>query len=68
MPTVCGDGRMLAQIIAEQRSIPEAKAEEIVKNMRAANQYQVSFFPPFILVTAFAALTHRAGGCLVMKS
>lgn len=47
---VCGDAAnmarevnsVLGQIIAEQRGIPEAKAEEIVKNMRAANQYQVS--------------------------
>ncbi|KAI0014434.1 NADPH-cytochrome P450 reductase [Xylariaceae sp. FL0662B] len=45
---VCGDAAnmarevntMLAQILAEQRGISEAKAEEIVKNMRAANQYQ----------------------------
>jgi hypothetical protein len=28
--------------MAEQRGIPEAKAEEIVKSMRSANQYQVS--------------------------
>ena len=32
---------VLAQILSEQRGISEAKAEEIVKNMRAANQYQV---------------------------
>lgn len=32
---------VLGQILAEQRGISEAKAEEIVKNMRAANQYQV---------------------------
>ncbi|TLD21533.1 hypothetical protein PspLS_08971 [Pyricularia sp. CBS 133598] len=45
---VCGDAAnmarevnsVLGQIIAEQRGIPEAKGEEIVKNMRAANQYQ----------------------------
>ncbi|KAK7997240.1 hypothetical protein PG989_005280 [Apiospora arundinis] len=45
---VCGDAAnmarevntVLAQIISEQRGIPEAKAEEIVKNMRASNQYQ----------------------------
>ncbi|KAK6957722.1 hypothetical protein Daesc_000510 [Daldinia eschscholtzii] len=45
---VCGDAAnmarevntVLAQIISEQRGIPEAKAEEIVKNMRATNQYQ----------------------------
>ena len=46
---VCGDAAnmarevntVLAQIIAEQRGIPEAKGEEIVKNMRSSNQYQV---------------------------
>lgn len=49
---VCGDAAnmarevntVLGQIIAEQRGVPESKGEEIVKNMRAANQYQVS--PP----------------------
>lgn len=46
---VCGDAAnmarevnaVLVQIIAEHRGKTEAKAEEIVKNMRAANQYQV---------------------------
>ncbi|KAK7750511.1 hypothetical protein SLS62_007590 [Diatrype stigma] len=50
---VCGDAAnmarevntVLAQIIAEQRGLPEAKGEEIVKNMRAANQYQVRNHP-----------------------
>ncbi|KAK4107031.1 hypothetical protein N656DRAFT_803022 [Canariomyces notabilis] len=45
---VCGDAAnmarevnaVLAQIIASERGIPEAKAEEIVKQMRASNQYQ----------------------------
>ncbi|KAK6202146.1 hypothetical protein LQW54_009015 [Pestalotiopsis sp. IQ-011] len=45
---VCGDAAnmarevntVLGQIIAQRRGIPESKAEEIVKNMRAANQYQ----------------------------
>jgi hypothetical protein len=32
---------VLAQIIAEARGVSEAKGEEIVKNMRSANQYQV---------------------------
>ena len=48
---VCGDAAnmarevntVLSQILAEQRGISDAKAEEIVKNMRAANQYQVRF-------------------------
>ncbi|KAF2459226.1 hypothetical protein BDY21DRAFT_283352 [Lineolata rhizophorae] len=45
---VCGDAAnmarevntLLAQIIAEQRGLPESKAEEIVRSMRSANQYQ----------------------------
>jgi len=45
---VCGDAAnmarevntVLGQIMAEQRGIPEAKAEEIVKSMRSSNQYQ----------------------------
>ena len=51
---VCGDAAnmarevntVLGQIIAEERGIPEAKGEEIIKNMRASNQYQVR--PPFL--------------------
>lgn len=46
---VCGDAAnmarevnaILVKIIAEHRDKSDAKAEEIVKNMRAANQYQV---------------------------
>lgn len=45
---VCGDAAhmarevnaVLAKIIAEGRGVSESKAEEIVKSMRAANQYQ----------------------------
>ncbi|KAG4440663.1 hypothetical protein IFR05_003861 [Cadophora sp. M221] len=45
---VCGDAAnmarevntVLGKIMAEQRGIPESKAEEIVKGMRSANQYQ----------------------------
>lgn len=45
---VCGDASQMAKavtatlgnIIAEQRSVPLAKAEDIVKGMRSANQYQ----------------------------
>ena len=60
---VCGDAAnmarevntVLAQIIAEQRGISEASAEEIVKNMRVNNYYQVrSLFlkiPPHLLGT-----------------
>src|SRR5579862_7866718 len=46
---VCGDAAnmarevnvVLGQIIAEQRGLPEAKGEEIVKMMRSSNLYQV---------------------------
>ena len=31
---------VLAQIIAEQRGLPAAQAEEIVKAMRSSSQYQ----------------------------
>lgn len=49
---VCGDAAnmarevnaVLVQIIAEHRGKTETKAEEIVKNMRAANQYQVRIY------------------------
>ncbi|KAF2199894.1 hypothetical protein GQ43DRAFT_375183 [Delitschia confertaspora ATCC 74209] len=45
---VCGDAAnmarevnvLLGKIISKQRGIPESKAEEIVKAMRASNQYQ----------------------------
>jgi NADPH-ferrihemoprotein reductase len=50
---VCGDAAnmarevntVLGKIMAEQRGIPESKAEEIVKSMRSANQYQVRIAP-----------------------
>lgn len=46
---MCGDAAnmarevntVLAKIISEQRGIPESKAEDAVKSMRSANQYQV---------------------------
>jgi NADPH-ferrihemoprotein reductase len=55
---VCGDAAnmarevnaVLGRILAENRGITEAKAEEIVKNMRAANQYQVCFDSLFFFV------------------
>lgn len=45
---VCGDAAnmarevnsLLGKIIAEQRGLPESKGEDVVKAMRAANQYQ----------------------------
>lgn len=45
---VCGDAAnmarevntLLGQIISEQRGIPVTKGDEIVKAMRASNQYQ----------------------------
>lgn len=61
---VCGDAAnmarevntVLGKIMAKQRGIPESKAEDIVKNMRSANQYQVclshcsfSFLHSFII-------------------
>lgn len=58
---VCGDAAnmarevhaVLTQIIAEGRGLSEAKAEEVVKKMRASNQYQVCALgihpiPPFM--------------------
>jgi NADPH-ferrihemoprotein reductase len=37
---------VLGQIIAEQRNIPESKAEDFVKSMRSSNQYQVCVYIP----------------------
>jgi NADPH-ferrihemoprotein reductase len=45
---VCGDAAhmarevntILGQLIAKYRNVPETKGEEIVKAMRASNQYQ----------------------------
>jgi NADPH-ferrihemoprotein reductase len=45
---VCGDAAnmarevntVLAQVIAQERGVPEAKGEEVVKQMRASGQYQ----------------------------
>lgn len=70
---VCGDAAnmarevntVLAQIIAEHRGVSEIKAEEIVKNMRAANQYQASHEGTVYSTTI---LTLRAGGCVVMRT
>ncbi|CAG8961681.1 hypothetical protein HYFRA_00006220 [Hymenoscyphus fraxineus] len=47
---VCGDAAnmarevnlVLGKIISKERGIPETKAEEIVKGMRSANQYQIT--------------------------
>lgn len=46
----------LSKIMAEQRGIPESKAEEIVKGMRSANQYQVC-------VISFGVNSGWAWGC-----
>lgn len=70
---VCGDAAnmarevntVLAQIIAEHRGVSEAKAEEIVKNMRAANQYQVFSHTS---QPENKVLTDNVGGCLVIES
>lgn len=77
---VCGDAAnmarevnsVLVKIIAEHRGKTEAKAEEIVKNMRAANQYQVRHIiinPHFDLhfVSIFSNLLLPIGGCLVLN-
>jgi hypothetical protein len=59
---------VLSQILSENRGITEAKAEEIVKNMRAANQYQVSSNPRSLLGLCKHALTWGCvGGCLVIN-
>lgn len=63
---------VLTQIIAEGRGITEAKAEEVVKNMRSANQYQVRLYqaPKGLaccsIPTAFA--NPSTGGRLVVNS
>jgi hypothetical protein len=73
---VCGDAAnmarevntTLAQIMAEQRGIPESKAEEIVKSMRSSNQYQVLFhflFRPFTLDLRYC--TSVVGNCTNYK-
>lgn len=70
---VCGDAAnmarevntVLAQIISEHRGVSEAKAEEIVKNMRAANQYQVR---PHNRQYEGTMLTGYIGGRLVIES
>jgi hypothetical protein len=61
---------VLAQIIAEGRGVSEAKGEEIVKNMRSANQYQVC--SGYLLLPVYSIgerlLTEwLAGGRLVIK-
>ena len=73
---VCGDAAnmarevntVLAQILSEERGIPEAKAEEIVKNMRASNQYQVRFpSSNAVLFLELGTDTFVTGGCLVIN-
>ena len=52
---VCGDAAnmarevntVLGKIMAEQRGISESKAEDVVKSMRSANQYQVRRYKSF---------------------
>lgn len=75
---VCGDAAnmarevntVLAKIMSEQRGIPESKAEEIVKGMRSANQYQVCLpnpiFHPFFSGKNFNA-DNFIGRCLVVR-
>jgi hypothetical protein len=69
---VCGDAAnmarevnaVLAQILCGERGIPEEKAEEIVKQMRATNQYQVRF--KFCHLSQLGLLTVKLGGRLVL--
>lgn len=72
---VCGDAAnmarevnaVLAQIIAEGRGVSEAKAEEIVKGMRSANQYQVRVSDKRWISTKNKwLLTNQKGGRLVL--
>ena len=83
---VCGDAANMArevnstlvQIIADQRSLSEAKAEEIVKRMRSSSQYQVRLFFLCLFLhlplmqtracseKADAYLFNGAGGCMVV--
>jgi hypothetical protein len=77
---VCGDAAnmarevntVLVKIIAEQRGVPESKAEEIVKSMRSANQYQVCHSPalqsPFPPLSSQHILTRMTGGRLVISA
>jgi len=63
---VCGDAANMARevntslvkIMSEQRGIPESKAEEIVKGMRVANQYQVC-----LLYSSYPLLVWLWSGC-----
>lgn len=69
---VCGDAANMARevntiigrIISEKRGLPEAKGEEIVKQMRSSNLYQVGHNPFIMLQTWFA--NTLIGGCMVM--
>lgn len=75
---VCGDAAnmarevntVLAQIISEQRGIPEAKAEDIVKNMRASNQYQVrhTVLLPALPISSVAANHKLPSSFFFLKS
>lgn len=67
---VCGDAShmarevntVLAEIIAEFRGVSEQKAEDVVKAMRSANQYQVCFkFLHVWVWRARLAVSHTSG-------
>jgi NADPH-ferrihemoprotein reductase len=69
---VCGDAAnmarevntVLAQIMATERGIPEAKAEEVVKAMRSANQYQVREYltpPPHLFCACLSKFGFACG-------
>ena len=75
---VCGDAAnmarevntVLAQILSTERNIPETKAEEMVKQMRASNQYQVRPQPClfcFVFFDLEPLLIPPPGGCVVVN-
>lgn len=73
---ICGDAAnmarevntVLAQIIAEGRGVSEQKGEEVVKSMRAANQYQVRPSASCARSQTCQLTRRRPGGRVVLKS
>ena len=74
---VCGDAAnmarevsdILCQIVSEQRGVPKQKGEEIVKGMRAANQYQEDVWSLKKVLIRFgvefgSVLEHLVLGCM----
>jgi hypothetical protein len=73
---VCGDAANMARevnatigrILAQNRGIPETKADEIVKNMRAANQYQVRIPPYWCHTNTSGSLSTGITGTTTFRS